>query len=257
MGHAHQRRQVTCAGLVVARQARRLDVARIRHAQLTRLGIHAGDEGPQPAGVGTPKGMRRAVLTRHQRQVQHLAPRQRGAHAQARATALFCIDVVLGDGQRLVHGQMRLGNQEPRHELGQRSDRQNRLVILAEQHFMRILVNHQGDAGLERKRVADLVQSGQLAKRLPLRRHIRRTHRGFGAAGHLARRGRFAGCRTLGGGGADLLLLGRLLGRGMGHGDGQRQAQSSQATPLGETFESGAVGLVHPVTPSNKKSVAV
>jgi hypothetical protein len=38
-----------------------------------------------------------AVLRRHQRQVQHLAARQLGAHLQARPAALLGVDVVLGD----------------------------------------------------------------------------------------------------------------------------------------------------------------
>ena len=57
---------------------------------------------------------------------------------------------------------MRLRNQQTGHQLGQRSNRQHGLIVLAQQHFMRILVNHIGYAGLQIERVGDGMQASHL-----------------------------------------------------------------------------------------------
>ncbi|KAG1241582.1 hypothetical protein G6F65_023437 [Rhizopus arrhizus] len=68
---------------VVAGQARRLDEVRAADAQRQRLGVHGGHESGQAARIVAAQRVGGAVLGRHQRQVQHVAARQLGAHAQA------------------------------------------------------------------------------------------------------------------------------------------------------------------------------
>ncbi|EKD98017.1 MAG: hypothetical protein ACD_23C00624G0001 [uncultured bacterium] len=80
--------------------------------------------------------------------MQHLATGQGSAYAQARAAALFRIHVILGNGHKLIHGQTGLGDDEARHELGQRCNGQHRMVVLADQNLIRVLVDHEGHAGL-------------------------------------------------------------------------------------------------------------
>jgi hypothetical protein len=67
------------------------------------------------------------VLGRHQRQVQHLAARELRPQRQAGAAAGRGRDVVLRDGERLVQRQSGLGDDQRRHQLGDRRDRQHGL----------------------------------------------------------------------------------------------------------------------------------
>jgi hypothetical protein len=77
----------------------------------------------------------------------------------------FGVDVVLADGDLLVERELGFGHDQGRHQLGQRSDREHRLRVLAEQHLVGVLVEDQGDAGLELQRVGCGMQARQLAER--------------------------------------------------------------------------------------------
>ena len=118
-----------------------------------RLAVHRLDEGGQAARVVAAQRVGGAVLRRHQRQVQHLAAGQLGADVQARAAALLGVESSCGDRQHLVQRQLRLGDDQRRHQLGDRGDRQHRLRVLAEQHLVGVLVDHQRDAGLQVERI--------------------------------------------------------------------------------------------------------
>jgi len=102
--------------------------------------------------------------------MQHFAARQRGADREPRAAALFGIDVVLGDGDQFFVRKTGFADEQPRHELGERCDRQHGVVVLAEQHLVRILVDHQRDARFQVERVIGSMQAGQLAEGLAGRR---------------------------------------------------------------------------------------
>ena len=119
----------------------------------------------RPPGIGAAERVRRAVLGRHQRQVQQVAARQLRADLEPRAAALLGVDVVVGDRDHLVERQARLGDDERGHQLGDRGDRQHRLRVLGEQHLVGVLVEHQGDARLQLERIDVVVQPGELAER--------------------------------------------------------------------------------------------
>ena len=160
-----ERRQVARARLVAARQARRLDVVGVVHAEGARLVVHRRDEGGQPARIAAAERIGGPVLRRHQRQVQHVLAAQLGADAQARAAALLGVDVLVGDRDDLVERLLRLGDDHRRHELGERGDRQDGLGVLAEQDLVGVLVEDQGDARLQLERIGRLVQADHLAER--------------------------------------------------------------------------------------------
>jgi hypothetical protein len=124
-----------------------------------------------------PERVRGAVFARHQRQVQQFAARQRGADRQARTAALFGVDVVLGDGDELFVRQMGFADQQAGHQLGERGDGQHGMVVLAEQHFVRVLVDDQRDARLQVEHVVGAVQAGHLAEGLARRGSTRTTER--------------------------------------------------------------------------------
>ena len=157
--------EIAGARLVGARQAGRLDVARVHHAELARLVVHLGDEHGEAARIGAAEGVRSAVLGRHQRQVEQVAARKRGADLEPRPAALLGVDVLVGDRDHLVEGQVRLGDDDRGHQLGDRGDRQHRLRVLGEQHLVGVLVEHQGDARLQLERIDFVVQAGKLAER--------------------------------------------------------------------------------------------
>jgi hypothetical protein len=271
IGGIDQQRQVLRARLVAARQAGGLDVARVLHAQHLGLGVHDAHEGGQPARIGAAQRVRGAVFARHQRQVQQFAARQRGADRQARAAALFGVDVVLGDGDQLFVRQMGLADEQAGHELGERSNGQHGVVVLAEQHFVRVLVDDQRDARLQVEHVFGAMQAGHLAEGLARRgfdaNHRAALHGHHGLAVLLVERGNdiaastndlfcffrlfgTAGACRLGRGGAlrfDRYRTLRLLGdgglRGGGlflfRGLGARQQKRRRAERDGDEFECG------------------
>ncbi len=79
------------------------------------------------------------------------------------------------DGDELIHRKRGLADDQARHELGQRSDGQHGVVVLAEQHFARVLVDDQRHAGLQVQRIFVCVQAGQLAEGWPRRHSATRT----------------------------------------------------------------------------------
>ena len=162
MSHRHQARQVARTGLVAAGQAGGLHIARVLHAQLQRLGVHQLHKLRQTAGISASQGMGSTVLAGHQRQMHHLGARQGGADTQTGAAVLFGIHIVLRDGDHLVHGQTSLRDQQTRHQLGQRSNRQHCLIVLAQQHLMCVLVDHISHAALQIKGVRDGVKTRHL-----------------------------------------------------------------------------------------------
>ncbi|MPM93935.1 hypothetical protein SDC9_141077 [bioreactor metagenome] len=215
--HAHQLSQIACARLVAAGQARRLHIVCGHHADLACLAVHARHECRHAARIGAAQCMRSAVFAGHQRQMQQFATAERRAHRQARAAEFFGVHIILRDGDGLVHVQMRFGNQQTRHELGQRSNRQHRAFVLAEQHFLGVLVDHQCHTGLQRQRILHIMQPRNLPERLRRRRVGNGPNRCLGAARSqtigLADR-----CRHSPGLGAGRLRgLAGLLGRGLGH----------------------------------------
>jgi hypothetical protein len=109
--------------------------------------------------------MRGAVFRRHQRQVQQFAARQLGADPQARARALFGVDLFLRDGDQLVERLARLGDDQRGHQLGDRGNRQHRVVVLGQQHLLGVLVHHQRHAGLQIERIIGTVEAVELTER--------------------------------------------------------------------------------------------
>ena len=161
----NQHRQVSGAGLVLAGQPRGLDIAGVFHAQLHGLGVHQAHEGRHPTGIGTPQGMGGAVLARHQRQMQHLAPAQGGTDLESRGAALFGVHIVLGDGDRFIEVQLGLAHDQAGHELGDRGDGQDGVIVLAQEHLLGVLVDHVSHAGLQGQLIGNRMQTSQLAKR--------------------------------------------------------------------------------------------
>ncbi len=131
-GGVHQSHQVLRARHVAARQARRIDEARVAHAERDRLAVHGRDDGRHAAGVVAPECMRRAVLRGHQREVQQLAAREARAHGEARAAARLL--VVRGDPQALIQRLAALEHHERGHQLGDGGDRRGLAGIAREQH---------------------------------------------------------------------------------------------------------------------------
>ena len=235
----------------------------IVHSQRLGLGIHQGHKNVQATREGAAQRMGSAVLAGHERQVQHFATREGRAHRQARPATLFGIHIILGDRDRLIHGQLRLGDQHARHELGQRRNWKHRLIVLAQQDLVRVLVYHQRHAGLEIQRVIDFVQTRHLTKRR-LGRHIRHLGGCFGraggktggldAGGHLA-----LGDDTFGAGGTDLLLFGtlffdscRVCGRG-----NEGSAHERETHPLEKSIHCSVAAMVHQSAPNGKNYGAV
>ena len=125
-----------------------------------------GDEHREAARIGAAERVRGAVLGRHQRQVQQLAARQRGADPEPRAAALLGVDVVVGD------------RDQSRRAAGSASVTTSAVIslvieaigstacgVLGEQHLVGVLVEHQGDARLQLERIDVVVQAGELAER--------------------------------------------------------------------------------------------
>ena len=142
------------ARLVLARQAGRLDVAGVVHAQQLRPWRSWPRRTPAGRPGSAAERMRGAVLGRHQRQMQHLA---RASAACRRAGASGCPSRCRRRPAVIVSisssGRLRLGDDQRGHQLGDRRDRQHGLGVLAEQHLVGVLVDHQGDAGLQVQRV--------------------------------------------------------------------------------------------------------
>jgi len=195
VGHGHQGREIARARLVGAGQAGGLDVTGVRHAQFQRLLVHQAHELSKTARVGATECMGGPVFAGHQRQVHQLATAERGAHGQARTAALVGVHVVLRDGDHFLHVQVGVCHHQAGHELGQRGDRQHGRVVLAEQHFVGFLIDHQGHAGIEFERIVHRTQA-QARAFGKTGRHGRAHHRlggcGFALNGHLVQRGRLA-----------------------------------------------------------------
>ena len=145
----------------------------------------------------------------------------------------FSVSMSGGDGDHLGERQIGFGDDQRRHQLGQRGNRQHRLRVLAVQHFVGVGVKHEGDAGLEVERVGRVVQAVELAERRTRRlgdHHGRdslgtgtgaRRGAALGLHGRIGRRivrGRLRAGRGL------LLGCGRRIGR-HGHGDDSHQRQ--------------------------------
>jgi hypothetical protein len=216
------------------------------HAELARLVVHLGDEHREAARIGAAEGVRGAVLRRHQRQVEHVAARQRGADLEPRAAALLGVDVVVGDRDHLVEGQVRLGDDDRGHQLGDRGDRQHRLGVLGEQHLVGVLVEHQGDARLELERIGFVVQAGKLAERRMDRLDPDQGHPAQGAVaaadhdhGGVLARGAAPWRRR-----RRFFSGGRRLGRGRGGdgGDAESRVAETRVRTVDKTLPSGAGG---------------
>ena len=213
----------------------RLDVVGVVHAEGVRLLVHGDDEGAEAARVVAAESVGGAVFRRHQRQVQHFLAAQLRADLQARAAALFGVDVVVGDRDRLVERQARFGDDDGGHQLGERGDRQDRLRVLAEQDLVGVLVEDQGDARLQLERIGGLMQADQLAERRAgrLDAHGDQVARAVTAGAdhqHLAHPRVGGDLRQAGAGGPGLRRLGGGLGRrgGAGAGEGQQKGRGDQ-----------------------------
>ena len=242
--HIHEHGQITGAGLVAAGQPGGLHVTGSRHAQQARLGIHLLDEGIQATWEGATQRMGSTVFAGHQGQVQHFGTGERGAHGQARTAALFGIHIILRDGDGFIHGQMGLGNQQTRHQLGQRGDGQHGMVVLAEQHFVGVLVHDQGHAALEIKRIGHCMQPGHLPERQAWLVGNGTNGAGSAAGGHAAGLARALGNALALGSRRGALLHGLLLDRGHGHlflgnflGRCGMRARGSESTTQGQQRE--------------------
>ena len=84
--------------------------------------------------------------------------RQGGAHRQARAAALLRPPSWVMVMARSWAGAPEISRPRQRAWSAKR-DRQHRMVVLAEQNLLVSLVDHQGHAGLQIERIADLVQA--------------------------------------------------------------------------------------------------
>ncbi|MNY39880.1 hypothetical protein D3C86_1745880 [compost metagenome] len=119
-----------------------------------------------------------AVLAGHESQMQHFAAGERSPDRQPGATAFFSVYIVLRDGDGFIHRQIGLRDDHPGHQLGQRGYGQNGVIVLAEQHLMRVLVNDKSHAGFEFQRIGDFMQACNLPKR-ELGRNVGNTGRCF------------------------------------------------------------------------------
>ena len=116
--------------------------------------------------------MRCAVFARHQGQVHQVTTAEHCAYGQAGRAPFFGVHIGLGDADAFVHGQIGLSDDQSRHQFGQGCNRQNHMVILAVEDFLRLLVHHQGDAGVQAQRVGSGMQARHLAKRCANRARV-------------------------------------------------------------------------------------
>ena len=104
MGHANQTDQILRAGLVLARQPSGLHIMGGAHSKRVRLAVHLFNKGGQATGMRPAKRMSCPVFAGHQGQVHQLTAAEDGSDLEPRATALFGVNIVLGDGDHLTHG---------------------------------------------------------------------------------------------------------------------------------------------------------
>ena len=107
------------------------------------LRIHRGDEGLDPARIGAPERGSRAVLGRHQRKEQQLAPSEHVARAQTRARAFQGIDVIARENDALVEVEPAVEDHHRGHQLGDGGDRRHRIGIFVDDHLAGVGVEHQ------------------------------------------------------------------------------------------------------------------
>ena len=94
--------------------------------------------------------------------MQEFTTRECGTGAQARTAALFGVNVFGGDGDGFIHRQIGFANHQSGHELCDGRNGQNCIVVFAQQHFLRILVNHVCHAGFQGQLVIALMQTCDL-----------------------------------------------------------------------------------------------
>ena len=162
--------QVARAGDIHARQAARIDIVRVGHAQLAGLGVHRFDKRWLATRIVAAQCRRGAVFRTHQRDMQHVGAGQLGADAQARAAEFGAVDIFVGHGQHFVHILLGFDHHQAGHHLGDRSDRQGDVGILFKQDFGIGLIEHQRHAGLEVERIVRQAEAGQVAHGLDRRR---------------------------------------------------------------------------------------
>ena len=160
----YQTRQVLSAGLVAAGQARRFDIVRGLHAQFARLAIHGADKLVEATRVVPSQHVSGTVFRGHQGQVQHVAARKLRADGQARPATGRGVDIIFGHHQHFVQRQQRFCDHQCSHQLRDRGYRQHRAGVLAEQHFVGVLVDDQRNARLQRQLVANGVQTCDLTE---------------------------------------------------------------------------------------------
>jgi hypothetical protein len=133
----------------------------ITHPEQSCLGVHRFHEHFQPARIGTPKQLSRAVLGRHQCEVQRRVARHLHARTQVR-TNVGSHNLAFRDRQFFVQRQVGIDRDERRHQLGDRRDRQYGMRVFLEQHFVSILIHDQCNRRLQLERILGTVQAGQL-----------------------------------------------------------------------------------------------
>jgi len=114
--------------------------------------------------------------------MQQFTSAQLCPHPQSGGTPFFDIHIRLADGEHLVHGELSFADDEARHQFRQGSDGQHSLLILAEQDFLGILIDDQGNTGLQCQFIMGSMQAGQQAKKKAWTTHARNV-----ALGHIGR----------------------------------------------------------------------
>ena len=110
--------QIAGGGDVMHRQARRLHVAGMSHAQRLGFGVHRANEGIVAAWIVMRQAGGRAVLGRHQRQQQHRAAADLAVEAHAGVDPLHFRRMADIHRQHLIHRQMGIEHHHGGHHFG-------------------------------------------------------------------------------------------------------------------------------------------
>ncbi|MNI55365.1 hypothetical protein D3C73_1103110 [compost metagenome] len=139
--------QVTGRGHVLRRQAGRLDVAGVRHAQAASFGVHCLDESRVAPWIVVGQGGGGAVFRRHQGNEQGFAAVELATQAHARVHAFHVRVISDGHGEHLIHGQLGVQHHHRGHQLGHRGNRHHAVGVARIQLLVGIEVDQQGAAG--------------------------------------------------------------------------------------------------------------
>ncbi len=162
IGSLDQAHQVACARPVLGRQPGGVGKVRVIHPQQSGLRIHCFDEPRYATGISAAKQLGRAILRRHQRQMQRGAARHFESRPQIGANPRSH-HLVLRDLQFFAKRQIGVQRHQRRHQLGDRSDWKDRILVLLEQDLIRILIDDQRNRGPQIEWIVAAMQARQMA----------------------------------------------------------------------------------------------